>query len=137
MDEEQEVPSFQSFSLPSEEYHGLWESLVYETGIKQRLVRYATSALLFSEKGVNCQLVSWNRVVLLFGPPGTGKTSLWYTTSHLIEVNAHSLFSKWFSESAKLVSKLFGHIQAFVEDRNSLVFVLIGSKCSPYSAGSS
>ncbi|CAI5495856.1 unnamed protein product, partial [Closterium sp. Naga37s-1] len=48
-----------------------------------------------------------------------------YQTAHLIEVNAHSLFSKWFSESAKLVSKLFSHIQSFVEDKSSLVFVLI------------
>lgn len=29
----------------------------------------------------------------------------------LIEVNAHSLFSKWFSESGKLVSRLFAKIQ--------------------------
>jgi Cdc6-like AAA superfamily ATPase len=48
----------------------------YETEIKQRLLRYATSALLFSESRVNPRLISWNRVVLLHGPPGTGKTSL-------------------------------------------------------------
>lgn len=29
-----------------------------------------------------------------------------------MEVNAHSLFSKWFSESGKLVSRLFAKIQA-------------------------
>ena len=29
----------------------------------------------------------------------------------LIEVNAHSLFSKWFSESGKLVSRLFTKIR--------------------------
>lgn len=34
------------------------------------------AALLFSESRVNPQLISWNRVVLLHGPPGTGKTSL-------------------------------------------------------------
>ena len=34
-----------------------------------------------------------------------------YTHGVLIEVNAHSLFSKWFSESGKLVSRLFAKIQ--------------------------
>jgi hypothetical protein len=45
--------------------------------------------------------------------------------SQLVEVNAHSLFSKWFSESGKLVSKLFGAITELVEEPQSLVFVLI------------
>lgn len=40
-------------------------------------------------------------------------------------MNAHSLFSKWFSESGKLVSKLFGAITELVEEPQSLVFVLI------------
>ncbi len=33
-------------------------------------------AILFGESGVNPQLVSFNRTVLLHGPPGTGKTTL-------------------------------------------------------------
>lgn len=33
----------------------------YESEIKQRLLRYATSALLFAESRVNPQLISWNR----------------------------------------------------------------------------
>lgn len=40
---------------------------------------------------------------------------------HLIEINAHSLFSKWFSESGKLVSKLFSQIEEYVEDKSLLV----------------
>ena len=42
-----------------------------------------------------------------------------------MEVNAHSLFSKWFSESGKLVSKLFTSITELVEEEDTLVFVLI------------
>lgn len=44
--------------------------------VKDQLVRYATSALHFADMKVDPQLICWNRVVLLHGPPGTGKTSL-------------------------------------------------------------
>jgi hypothetical protein len=48
-----------------------------------------------------------------------------YRQGQLVEVNAHSLFSKWFSESGKLVSKLFSSITELVEEEDTLVFVLI------------
>lgn len=131
--------TFNEWILPAKEFDGMWDSLIYESGLKQRLLRYAASALLFSEKGVDPFLISWNRIILLHGPPGTGKTSLCkalaqklsirfssrYPQCQLVEVNAHSLFSKWFSESGKLVAKLFQKIQEMVEEENNLVFVLI------------
>jgi hypothetical protein len=43
------------------QFNGLWPCLYYDSSIKQRLLRYATSALLFSERGVSTDLVSWNR----------------------------------------------------------------------------
>ena len=39
----------------------LWENLVYDVDVKQRLLDYATSALLFAERGVNANIVSFNR----------------------------------------------------------------------------
>ena len=70
---------------------------------------------------------------------GTGKTSLCkalahklairlgsrYPSAQLIEINAHSLFSRWFSESGKLVHRLFAHIGELVSDEDSLIFLLI------------
>ncbi|CAH8359727.1 unnamed protein product [Eruca vesicaria subsp. sativa] len=50
--------SFSEWILPAKEFDGLWESLIYESGLKQRLLRYAASALLFTQKGVNPNLVS-------------------------------------------------------------------------------
>ncbi|KAM9309664.1 pachytene checkpoint protein 2 homolog [Pholidichthys leucotaenia] len=125
--------------LPAAEFHGIWESLVYETGVKTQLLDYVTTTIYFSEKNVDSNLISWNRVVLLHGPPGTGKTSLCkalaqklsirlsnlYSYGQFVEINSHSLFSKWFSESGKLVTKMFQKIQQLIDDKDALVFVLI------------
>jgi len=107
--------------------------------LKTTLLNYAQSALLFSDAGVDPSLIAWNHVILLHGPPGTGKTSLCkalaqklairlgprYPSSQLIEINAHSLFSRWFSESGKLVHRLFSHIGEMVADEDSLIILLI------------
>jgi hypothetical protein len=71
-----------------------------------------------------------------------------YPNGILLEINAHSLFSKvrrawvvlarlgaaaclgfvqWFSESGKLVMRLFQHIKELVDGEDALVCVLIGN----------
>lgn len=35
-----------------------------------RLLNYAHSGLLFSDRRVDTNLISWNRVIMLHGPPG-------------------------------------------------------------------
>ncbi|KAI5611992.1 pachytene checkpoint protein 2-like isoform X1 [Silurus asotus] len=139
LDEEEALSAANHWLLPAAEFHGIWESLVYEEGIKTQLLDYVLTANLFSDKNIDSNLVAWNRVVLLHGPPGTGKTSLCkalaqklsirlserYSYGQFVEINSHSLFSKWFSESGKLVTKMFQKIQELIDEKEALVFVLI------------
>ncbi|XP_030014651.1 pachytene checkpoint protein 2 homolog [Sphaeramia orbicularis] len=139
LEDDEELSAANHWLLPAAEFHGIWESLVYENGLKTQLLDYVTTTIYFSDKNVDSNLISWNRVVLLHGPPGTGKTSLCkalaqklsirlssrYSYGQFVEINSHSLFSKWFSESGKLVTKMFQKIQQLIDDKDALVFVLI------------
>jgi hypothetical protein len=65
-------------------------------------------------------------VVELYRTQNSNTVTPSYTHSKLIEINSHSLFSRWFSESGKLVQKLFASVTEMIEDETSFVVVLIG-----------
>eukprot|EP00605_Chrysophyceae_sp_TOSAG23-4_P002239 GSChrysophyteH1.ASY1.ANO1.2483.1 assembled CDS len=139
LDGEDDLPAFEQWELPNTRLTGLWDSVVTEDGIKERMLGYAETSVAFSEARVNSTIISWNRMMMLHGPPGTGKTTLCkalaqkvyirntekFSSGVLLDINAHSLFSKWFSESGKLVMKLFDHIAEIAEDTETLVVVLV------------
>ena len=140
LDGEEEVHAVEQWELPSKILTGLWNSIVVSPDIKESLLGYCDTSLAFSDADIDPNIISWNRMALLYGPPGTGKTSLCkalaqkayirsigirYTSGVLLEINAHSLFSKWFSESGKLVMKMFEHISDIAEDLDCFVCILI------------
>lgn len=128
--DEKKIPIYSQYVLPHIKFHKLWDSLYYEENIKKDLLEYVSALMLFAAKKIDSNLINYNRLILLYGPPGTGKTSLCkalankicirlsniYTTGLLIELNTHSLFSKWFSESGKQVMKLFTRIKKIIND---------------------
>lgn len=139
--DDEDLTACETLPLPHSGLHTLWDSLILPWTMKSNLLEYAHSSLLFADKNVSPHVISWNRVIFLHGPPGTGKTSLCRALAHkltirmsdrfhsggyLLEIHSHSLFSKWFSESGKLVSKLFSRIREMVEDDpDALICVLV------------
>ncbi len=73
--------------------------------------------------------LGWPRGILLFGPPGCGKTLLAAAVATEINANfysidAASIMSKWLGEAEKNVAKLFGSArQSSNEGKAAIVFV--------------
>ena len=73
--------------------------------------------------------LGWPRGILLFGPPGCGKTLLAAAVATEIEadfisMDAASVMSKWLGEGEQNVAKLFGSVRkAATEGRASIVFI--------------
>jgi len=50
---EEDLPACTQYVLPSSEFQVLWESLILEDGIKDHLLGYSSSSMLFSSAGVD------------------------------------------------------------------------------------
>ncbi|SCV03067.1 LAME_0H07448g1_1 [Lachancea meyersii CBS 8951] len=122
--------------LPSAEFEGLWESLHFDGNIKQKLFSYATISLKlsnFSQQKLSHTLVSNNKLLLVHGPPGTGKTTVCkalcqklairhsgkthkvFQTNEcqaiIVELSCSQIFSRWFGESAKNLGRIFQDVE--------------------------
>jgi hypothetical protein len=69
-------PAFELWELPNSLLVNGWESIIIDPAIKQRILGYCDSSLCFAEANVDPNLISWNRISLLHGPPGKGATVL-------------------------------------------------------------
>jgi hypothetical protein len=67
---EEELPAAEQWELPNALLHNLWDSIVIESSIKTRLLSYCSSSIRFSEARIDTDIISWNRMILLHGPPG-------------------------------------------------------------------
>jgi SpoVK/Ycf46/Vps4 family AAA+-type ATPase len=73
--------------------------------------------------------LGWPRGILLYGPPGCGKTMLAAATAaeidgYFISVDAATIMSKWLGEAEKNVSKLFTEARKLL-DKDSPVIIFI------------
>jgi SpoVK/Ycf46/Vps4 family AAA+-type ATPase len=73
--------------------------------------------------------LGWPRGILLFGPPGCGKTLLAAAVATEIDatfvsIDAASIMSKWLGEAEQNVAKLFGQVRkSAVEGKPAIVFI--------------
>ncbi|KAG0232104.1 Pachytene checkpoint protein 2 [Actinomortierella wolfii] len=49
------------WTLPSQDLEGVWDTLVFDDRVDLRLLEYVYTTMLFSERMVNPNLITWNR----------------------------------------------------------------------------
>lgn len=122
--------------LPDDEFLDLWDAIIVDGGLKDRLL--AQAALNFTLRSkVDRASIPLHGVILLVGEPGTGKTSLARglaartaeTVQGLgeflfIEVEPHALASSALGKSQKAVTDLLGGtIKEFAESQPVIVLL--------------
>src|SRR5687768_6147205 len=91
-----------------EKPHVKWEEVIGLDDAK-RAIR---ESIVYPTKRSDLFPLGWPRGILLFGPPGCGKTLLAAAAAaeidgYFLNVDAASMMSKWLGEAEKNVSKLF------------------------------
>jgi len=101
-----------------------WEEVVGLDDAKDAL----RESIVYPSKRPDLFPLGWPRGMLLYGPPGCGKTILAAATAseidgYFINVDAASMMSKWLGEAEKNVSKLF-HMARGMAEKEGLPVIL-------------
>jgi len=103
-----------------------WEEVVGLDDAKNAL----RESIVYPSKRPDLFPLGWPRGLLLYGPPGCGKTLLGAATAseiagYFINVDAASMMSKWLGEAEKNVSKLFKMARDHAEKEGLAVILFI------------
>jgi len=122
--------------MPNARYAKLWDSIVVDSSVKDRLLRSAALSLRLRTE-LPFETTALHGLALLYGPPGTGKTTLARGLAYhlapltrrrkarLIEINPHGLMSAEHGQSQRKVTELLTeHIPGLVEDGTPTVVLL-------------
>ena len=103
-----------------------WAEVVGQEDAK-RAIR---ESIVYPTKRADLFPLGWPRGILLYGPPGCGKTLIAAAAAaeidgYFINVDAASMMSKWLGEAEKNVSKLFTMARKLNEHENTPVLLFI------------
>ncbi|KAF4626137.1 hypothetical protein G7Y89_g12025 [Cudoniella acicularis] len=138
-EENPEIPQAEITYMPHMKFDRYWDELIFEEDHKRDLIWMISNLLRFSKQSGN-NLRDINPILMLHGPPGTGKTTLCqglaqkisirlsskYEHVKLIQIKSATLLSKYYSESAKIVDEIFNKIgQNCRQDSDTFHCILI------------
>jgi SpoVK/Ycf46/Vps4 family AAA+-type ATPase len=103
-----------------------WHEVIGQEDAK-RAIR---ESIVYPTKRADLFPLGWPRGILLYGPPGCGKTLIAAAAAaeidgYFINVDAASMMSKWLGEAEKNVSKLFAMARKLNDNENAPVLLFI------------
>lgn len=103
-----------------------WEEVVGLGDAKRALME----SIVYPAQRPDLFPLGWPRGILLYGPPGNGKTLIAAATAseiagYFINVDAASMMSKWLGEAEKNVAKLFSMARKTAQKENVPVILFV------------